>query len=427
MKRRSALLALAAAAAAPACTPRRDDANTLTVWGVGREGEVLGQLLPGFQRENPGTRVRVQMLPWTAAHEKLLTAYAGESLPDVAQLGNTWIAEMATLNALEPLDAQVAAQPGFARDDFFAGIWNTNVVAGQLWGVPWYVDTRVLFYRRDLLAEAGFAQAPTGWDEWRASMRALKARARGGERHPLLLPTNEFEPLLALALQQGEPLLREGGRYGNFRSAGFQRALGFYEEMFREGWAPQVTNTQISNVWDEIGRGRFVYYISGPWNIGEFKQRLPRALQGSWMSAPLPGPQGPGASTAGGASLVIFRSSHAKPLAWKFIEYLSRPEQQLRLHALTGNLPPRRSTWAAPQLAGDIYSRAVREQLERAVPAPGVPEWERIVNEMQHLAARVAGGLMGVPQAAAEIDRRVDGFLEKRRWMLAQQQARAGA
>jgi multiple sugar transport system substrate-binding protein len=371
--------------------------------------------------------VRVQMLPWTAAHEKLLTAYAGDSLPDIAQLGNSWIAEMAALDALEPLDERIAATPSVQPNDFFEGIWNTNVVDGRVMGVPWYVDTRILFYRRDLLAQAGFPQAPRSWDEWRASMRAIQSQAKAqnvaGGRHPLLLPTNEFEPLLALALQQDDPLLREQGRYGNFRSAGFQHALSFYAEIFRQGWAPQVTNNQISNVWDEIGRGRFVFYISGPWNIGEFKQRLPAAQQAGWMSAPLPGPQGPGASTAGGASLVIFRNSRVKPLAWKLIEFLSRPEQQLRLHALTGNLPPRRATWSAPQLANDVYSRAVREQLERAKPAPAVPEWERIVNEMQLVAARVAGAGLAVPDAAVEIDRRVDDFLAKRRWMLARRAA----
>ena len=74
---------------------------------------------------------------------------------------------------------------------------------------------------------------------------------------------NEYEPLLALALQQPEPLLRDGGRYGNFRSAGFVRASDFYLGLFREGLAPRVTNTQISNVYDEFARGRFAFYISG--------------------------------------------------------------------------------------------------------------------------------------------------------------------
>ena len=54
-----------------------------------------------------------------------------------------------------------------------------------------------------------------------------------------------------------------------------------------------MTNTQISNVWDEFARGYFTFYISGPWNIGEFKRRLPPELQDSWMTAPLPGPERP--------------------------------------------------------------------------------------------------------------------------------------
>src|SRR5690606_14504679 len=105
----------------------------------------------------------------------------------------------------------------------YAGIWQTNVLAGRLVGIPWYVDTRLLFYRSDLLRAAGHADAPRSWDEWRAALQALHA---GPVPHPMLLPLDEYAPLLALALQQPDPLLRDGGRYGNFRSPGFRRALG---------------------------------------------------------------------------------------------------------------------------------------------------------------------------------------------------------
>ena len=40
-----------------------------------------------------------------------------------------------------------------------------------------------------------------------------------------------------------------------------------------------MTNTQISNVWDEFGNGYYAFYMSGPWNIAEFKKRLPQRLQ----------------------------------------------------------------------------------------------------------------------------------------------------
>jgi len=58
---------------------------------MGREGEVASELLAAFERENPGLRVRVEQLTWSAAHEKLLTAYAGDATPDIAQMGNTWL------------------------------------------------------------------------------------------------------------------------------------------------------------------------------------------------------------------------------------------------------------------------------------------------------------------------------------------------
>ena len=66
---------------------------TIDFWGMGREGEVAQQMMPEFEAEHPGVHVHVQQIPWTAAHEKLLTAYVGHASPDVAQLGNTWVPE----------------------------------------------------------------------------------------------------------------------------------------------------------------------------------------------------------------------------------------------------------------------------------------------------------------------------------------------
>jgi multiple sugar transport system substrate-binding protein len=208
---RRSLLAATAAFGTAACT--RTDTRTIRFWAMGREGEVALELLAGFERENPGVRVRVEQLPWSAAHEKLLTAFAGDATPDVAQMGNTWLPEMAALGALEPLQALLDATPSIAPNDHFPGIWQTNRIGGALVGVPWYVDTRLLFYRRDLLAQVGFARPPVDWNEWQRCLAALKA---GPVATPILLPTNEFEPLLALALQQDGELLRDGGRRGNF-------------------------------------------------------------------------------------------------------------------------------------------------------------------------------------------------------------------
>jgi multiple sugar transport system substrate-binding protein len=405
-------LCLAACSGAP-----REPRTELQFWAMGREGEVVRQLLPEFERRHPGVTVKVQNLAWTAAHAKLLTAFAADALPDVFQLGNTWLPEFAQLGALQPLDARVAASSEVRADDYFPGIWDTNRIGGALFGVPWYIDTRLLYYRSDVLAKLGYDHPPRDWDEWRAMMAAIK-RDVGPSRYAILLPLNEFEPQLALLLQQDDAPLREDGRYGNFASAGGQRALGFYAEMFARGWAPPVTNTQISNVWVEFGRGYYAFYVSGPWNIAEFKKRLPPELKDVWSTAPLPGPDGPGASIAGGSSLVMGRRSEHGDLAWALIEYLSEPSVQREFHRLLGDLPPRRSSWDDAALAGDKYAAAYREQLERVKPTPKVPEWEQIAQELRVVSERLVHGEFDVAGAARELDARADAILEKRRWML---------
>lgn len=400
-----------------ACKSPTDTRTTISFWAMGREGEVVAQLLPEFERRHPDLRVNLQQLPWTAAHEKLLTAYAGDSLPDICQLGNSWVAEFAALGALQPLDERVGASPVIDRADYFHGIWETNVIDGALLGVPWYVDTRLMFYRKDLLAAAGFSEPPRDWNEWRRAMLAIKQRA-GPSKYSILLPLDEFGPLLSLAVQQDEPMLRDNDTRGNFQSTGFRNAFGFYSEMFTRDLAPRMSDTQISNVWNEFAEGFFAFYINGPWNIGEFKRRLPPEFADKWSTAQVPGPNGLAAGIAGGTSLVLFRDSPNKDAAWKLVEYFSEPAVQAQFHALTGDLPARRSAWENPTLANDPYSRAFREQLENVKPTPKVAEWERIVIEMQRAAERVARGGADIDDTLRGLDAQVDTILEKRRWMI---------
>lgn len=421
-------LALVGAGSLPGCERRAVADGPLHFWAMGREAEVVAELLPEFRARHPELRVRVQQLPWTAAHEKLLTAYAGDALPDLCQLGNTWLPEFVALDALAPLDARVAAS-SVPRDDYFAGILDTNVMptpqGAQLFGLPWYVDTRLLFYRTDLLRAAGVGRAPRSWAEWLDAMRAIRRRS-AGRRYGVLLPLNEPDPLFALALQQGALLADEDTR-GAFSKPAFRRALDFYAGIFHEGLAPAMTNTQISNVWDEFARGLFTFYVSGPWNIGEFRRRLPPSVRGDWATAPLPGPDGPGVSSAGGSSLVLFRRSRRQDAAWTLIEFLSEPATMQRFHALTGDLPPRRSAWRAPALANDGPSQAFAQQLERVRAAPKIPEWERIFQEMQLTAERVVQRTQGAAEATAQLDTWVDALLEKRRWLRERARVAEGA
>jgi multiple sugar transport system substrate-binding protein len=182
-----------------------------------------------------------------------------------------------------------------------------------------------------------------------------------------------------------------------------------------------VSNTQVANLYQQFAQGDFAMHITGPWNVGEFKRRLPPEMNGKWATAPLPARDTgtpTGVSMAGGSSFVVFRASRHKEAARKLIEFLSQPAEQVRLFARTGDLPARRSAWSTPALANDPYFPAFREQLERVQPLPKVPEWEEIANSIfAHGEAAIRRAK--TPAAAlADLDRTADTLLEKRRWML---------
>lgn len=398
------------------CGARGDDG--LTVWAMGNEAAHLPALLDTLKLPASMPKVSVQPLPWTAAHEKLLTGFAGGSLPAIGQVGNSWIAEMAAIGAIAP----VPASAEHLLTDQFPAVVDTNRIAGKTWAVPWYVDTRLQFYRKDLFARAGYAAPPLVWSEWKAALHKVKALAGPGN-YAVLLPVNEFEQLLTIALSAGARLLRDNGSRGAFADPAFKEALAFYKSLFDEKLAPVASATQISNIWDEFAKGFFSIFTSGPWTIGDMKSRLAPAMQDKWGTAPNPGPQGIGSAAPGGSSLVVFAGTERPDAAWDIVSRLLTPSAQLSFQKLTGDLPARRSVWADAGLASDPIVAPFATQLDRATALPKVPEWERIVTEMQIVAERMVRGEFTVDAAAKEIDRRADRMLEKRRWMLDKGQA----
>jgi multiple sugar transport system substrate-binding protein len=399
------------------------NATELRFWAMGREGEVVTQLMPEFERRHPGVRVRVQQIPWSAAHEKLLTSYVGGAMPDVFQAGNTWLPELAALGALEPLDERIARSVSVVPADYFPGVLDTNVVDGRTVGVPWYVDTRLLFYRPDLLAAAGHPDPPRTWADWRDAMERV-AQHGGPGRFAVLLPLREWQPPVILALQLGAELLRDGDRFGNFRSPAFKTAFDFYLDLFARGLAPRAGDTQVTNVYQDFAAGTFALYVTGPWNIAEFEHRLPPDVR--WATAPMPAPHEPGVglSLAGGASLAVAHGTRQPDVAWQLAEYLSEPAQQVQFHRLTGDLPARMSAWQEAALAQDAHAAAFWTQLHAVAPTPRIPEWERIASKIsQYVEAAVRGDLTA-DAALAALDHDVDVVLEKRRWLLARAEAR---
>ncbi|MFA6456052.1 MAG: sugar ABC transporter substrate-binding protein [Bacteroidota bacterium] len=421
MIRRLYHIALAFILLASGCTRQDERITTIKFWGMGNEGEMVQSLIKEFERRNPTIKVEVQQIPWTAAHEKLLTAYAGGSTPDVCQLGNTWLPEFTVLNSLEPLEPYVKQSTLVDLSDIFPGVLKTNILDSTLFGVPWYVDTRVVYYRKDILKQAGYTEFPKTWTEVLKASKIIQqqAKARNAICYPFFLPTNEWVPAIILGMQSGGNFLKNKDSQGNFKGEQFTKAFSLLSDMYRKEYSPSGMQL-ITNLYNSFSEGLIAMYITGPWNIGEFNRRIAPELQNEWMTAPMPSMDSlsPGVSLPLGTSLALFRKSEHKEAGWKLIEFLTSVEQSIEFYKITGNLPPRRSAWNDSALASNKYIKAFYQQLQRVDPLPQVPEWEQIVIRLQIYVEYIATGTMTVDAAVKQFDGEVDVMLEKRRWMV---------
>src|SRR5450756_2022632 len=159
----------AAGSQAPAVSPAASVGGTLTVWAMGNEGVKLKDLAATFMKDNPGTTVNVTPVDWGQAVAKLQTAIAGHQTPDVSQMGTDMMGQFAATRALEAVPAN------FQASTFFQSAWNTNIVNGTVYGVPWYVETRLLYYRTDIAQKAGITSPPATWDDLMTMAKAMQA------------------------------------------------------------------------------------------------------------------------------------------------------------------------------------------------------------------------------------------------------------
>ncbi|BCJ65802.1 sugar ABC transporter substrate-binding protein [Polymorphospora rubra] len=382
-KRRTATAVAVAVAVTLAAGCGRDSAGTddearsvaqgqatgdITVWAMGTEGEKLGAFAQEFMTENPGARVNVTAVPWDAAHQKLASAIAAKQTPDVSMIGTTWQGEFAGTGALDPTPTDLIRE-----DAFFPGAWDTTVVNDTAYGVPWYVETRVLYYRKDLAAAAGFPTGPANWDELKAMAKAMQA---GGAQWGINLQpgkTGSWQTVLPFAWSNGANIAGDDGY--TFDSPEMTEALAYYQSYFTERLAP--TELAEGALEPAFVRGDIGAFVSGPWHVGLLNEQGGAGFADKFGVVPMPAKKS-ATSFIGGSNLAVFKDAKNRDGAWKFIEWLSRPEVQVRWYAASAALPAVQAAWQDASLSGDANLKVFGDQLADVKAPPTFQTWEQV-------------------------------------------------
>ncbi|MGN7454549.1 sugar ABC transporter substrate-binding protein [Paenibacillus pasadenensis] len=375
----------------------------LTVWAMGDSSKPMEQMAAAYQKENPDVSIQVQAIPWGSAHDKLLTAVASKKGPDVLQMGTTWMPEFAAAGALADLTADLADYPELAADNFFDGTVTSTQFDGKTVGVPWLAETRVLFYRTDVLQSVGYDHAPKTWDELLDASKKLTER--GKDKYGIGLDPKEPTLSFMFARQNGSKLIEDGK--AQFDQPAFAETVRYLDGYFKNGYAPVDLGLDTSQTFG--GDGMVPMFISGPWMIKTVADQIPD-IEGKWATAVLPSKDG-NMSSLGGSNLSVFGFTEQKAAAMKFIAFLSKPENQLEWMKQTGELPANKKAWEDPQLSGDPNMAVVGEQLKNAEPMPLVKAWDNISQNFLKTFEEIY-------RADADIDAKLKDFNEQSQKLL---------
>ncbi|MFF7656363.1 sugar ABC transporter substrate-binding protein [Streptomyces sp. NPDC007983] len=368
----------------------------ITVWAMGTEGELLPKLAARFEKANPKAKVKVTAVPWQDYGKKVETAIASGDTPDATLVGTADLAMFATTGGLEQVPQKLVDDSAFYR-----GAVRSSAFEGATYGVPWYVDTRSLFYRKDLARAAGVS-APKTWDEYGPFLKALQ---KEGAKWGLSLPTGaaqSWQSVLPFLWQAGARLMNEDKTKFTFDTPEALKGLEFYQSFFTSKTVSRNGPVSLGEIEPEFVDGSTAALISGPWEQGLLKSAGGTSFVDDKVGiAPLPAGPRSNAGYIGGGHWAVFKNAENREGAWKFIRWTARPDSQKAWHELSGDLPAVQSAWNEGKLATDTALGVFRSQLKTAQPGPTAITWKQVTAVLDDEIEKVAKGISS-PKSALE-------------------------
>ncbi|MEO5987503.1 MAG: extracellular solute-binding protein [Candidatus Eisenbacteria bacterium] len=356
--------------------------------------DVIQPLVTAFEAENPGIRVRVEQLTWDGGKDKITAAVAAGAPPDLCELGSTYMPRFLQSGALSDWSAGVA--------DLRAGLrgWEQCMVGDAIYGLPWVLGTRALFYNKTLFAKAGLdsSRGPETWAELQnAAARIQKLR---GNVHGYGVSLNDkqklFKKFMPYAWGNGGEILSAGLDSARFDSPENVAALEFYLGLRAVG-----TLGMQDALDQEFKEGRLGLQISGAWLFKQIPKEAPGLRYGVAL-VPRPAvDRGTHASFAGGEVLVSFQTSKRKEDALKLARFLVRPDNALALAMAAQSVQP--ATVAADTAAyyrERPMQQVLIQQFTTARFTPNHPAWDEME---QAIEAEVEQALYDKKSAAEAV------------------------
>jgi ABC-type glycerol-3-phosphate transport system substrate-binding protein len=361
LSRRQALVSMAGLLAA-ACSPAAPApsatvatagnsaaSTTLSYWYVAEDKPLIdgvAKLAAGYQAAHPDVKLDVQVFPFAQYFQKLTTAWAAGSGPDVAWIDVTVVVPYAEQGAIVAVEDFMSDADKKDLDDFYPAPRGDMTYKGKVQTIALHQSTEDIIYHQDLLDAAGITAPPSFDNAWTWQQfldAARKLTKRTGDTTDVWGFATHYSPSMYSAqpfvAQHGGSVQNADGTFsGALNSSASVEALTFYADLFRkEKVAP------IERIPDMFQSKKVALYLANPFVLRDIQSRFPALKIGV---TPMP-KDVKNAVQSGAYHIGIPKTGKNPKLAWDVVKWFTSADGAKSWIESTGYMPARKSTRAA--------------------------------------------------------------------------------
>jgi multiple sugar transport system substrate-binding protein len=336
-----------------------------------------------FAKANPDIKVNLEFVPYEGLHDKTVLAQGSGGGYDVVLFDVIWPAEYAANNVLLDVTDRVTDE---MNKGVLPGAWTTVEYDGKRYGMPWILDTKYLFYNKEILEKAGIKQPPKTWEELAEQAKAIKDK--GLLESPIAWSWSQAEAAICdyttLVSAYGGKFL-DGGKPA-FTTGGGLDALNYMVTSYTSG----LTNPNSKEFLEEDVRkvfqnGEAAFALNWTYMYNLANDPKESKVAGKVGVVPAPGAAGKSEVSAvnGSMGLGITATSKHPEEAWKYIVHMTSQETQNAYAKLS--LPIWASSYEDPNVTKgqEELIAAAKRGLAAMYPRPTTPKYQELSTALQ--------------------------------------------
>lgn len=365
--------------------------------GTRAEQEVLA-LLQRHHAQNPGVRIHARSMdaqnPWSNVSHTM----SYRDAIDINELGASWVEGLVATNSLRPFSRKELESFG-GPNAFLLPPWKLKKTNAEevTYSIPYRADARLIFYRRDLLAQAGIDES-SAFVTPQAVLQTLERLKQHSNVQSQLVAPITVQPRLNLSFlaswvwSMGGDFINEDGSEVTFAQpealagiADYLRAASYIAPEFR-----QLESDQGDL---EFCKGNAAVAFSGPWLFFMLQDHAEFAQVRENIGIAQP----PMQACHGGTHLVIWQHSAHEETAFDFIRFLTGADVQTELSGASFILPARLEAVHASPYANDPNYQKIVQIIRAGRSYRSSPLWNVVEDRLSRLLTQIGAEYFETP------------------------------